>query len=66
MQIVHAVTGRVVTGWQPGDKVETDLVDDLVVRVKQKGVGIFKSEERVLDGVREAFQEMLLALKGRV
>jgi len=66
LQVVQASTGKVVKGWQPGDKVETDLVDELVDRAKAKGVGLFRSEARVLGGVREAFGEMLLDLKGRV
>jgi hypothetical protein len=66
LQIIQVETGKVVLGWQPGDHVETDLADDLTQRVKAKGVGLFKREEKVLSGVREAFAEMLLDLKRRV
>ena len=34
--------------------------------LKAKGVGFFKGEIPVLGAVREAFLELLLAIKGRV
>jgi hypothetical protein len=65
LQIVHAKTGILSMGWQPGDKCEIDLAEDVLTRLKGK-VGLFKTEAQVLTAVREAFADMLLDLKSRV
>ena len=65
LQVIHVKTGKVAMGWQPGDKVELDLIDDLIARLRGK-VGFWKGEVAVLGAVREAFLELLLAIKGRV
>jgi hypothetical protein len=65
LQIVEHRTGLVAKGWAPGDRVETDLAEDVLTRLKGK-VGLFKTEAQVLTAVREAFADMLLDLKSRV
>lgn len=57
---------RVVQGWQPGDRVEADLVEELCRRVSRKRVGVFSGRGRVVEMVREAAGELLYELKGRV
>lgn len=66
LQIVDAKTGYVTKGWEPGGKVETDLVEELCGRLKGRGIGVFKTEAKVLEAVRAEFQAMLLDLKRRV
>lgn len=66
LQIVHLPTNQVAFGWQPGDRVETDLAEELARRVKAKGIGLFRSEAHVLSDLRQAFSEMLYELKDRV
>lgn len=66
LQIVDAKTGQVAKGWQPADRVEMDLVEDLCTRLKGRGIGMFRTEAKVLETVRGAFAEMLLELKRRV
>ncbi len=65
MQIVHKSDGRVVA-WAPGGSVETDLVDELCRRIKVRGVGILRSEAKVLACVREEFASLLFDLKRKV
>lgn len=67
LQVIHAATGKpVLDPWHPGSAIETDLVDDLAARLKGKGIGYFKTEAKVLEGLRSAFVEMLYDLKRRV
>lgn len=66
IQVVSVDTGKPVYGWQPGDRVETDLIGELCSRVQSKGVGVFKSEKKVLEATRQALAELLMDLKGRV
>ena len=66
LQIVDAKTGQVAQGWQPGDKTEIDLVDDLCGRLKGSGIGVFRTEAKVIEAVRSEFQAMILDLKRRV
>ena len=66
LRIVHARTGQIVKGWEPGTHIETDLVDELCARTKAKGVGMFRTEAHVLDDIRAAFAEMLYELKKQV
>jgi hypothetical protein len=65
LQIVDKA-GKVTKGWQPGDRVETELVDELCARVKAKGVGLGRTEAHVLADLRLAFAELLYELKARV
>ena len=66
IQVVHKSTGKVVTGWEPGLTVEKRLVEELVNRVKTKGVGIFRTEDHVAKDVRAAIEELLYDLKSLV
>ena len=66
LQIIDAQTGEVVIGWQPNDRVETELSEELLRRVKDRGVGLFRTEAQVLASLRQCFSDMLYELKGRV
>lgn len=67
MHIVDTRTGLVAKGWSPGDpKVELAFVEDLARRLKAKGVGIFKTEAKVLTAVESAWAELLHDLKARI
>jgi hypothetical protein len=69
LQVIHLRSkdpDRVVLGWQPGDRVETDLAEELSQRIKAKGVGLFRTEAHVMADVRKAVAEMLFELKARV
>ena len=67
LQVIHVKRPHeVVHGWQPGDRVETDMVEELCARLEIKGVGWFHTNKQVLASVREAWAEMLLDFKGRV
>ena len=66
LQVIDAMTGELVMGWQPGDRVELEMAADLAQRVKAKGVGVFRTEAHVLTDLRAAFGEMLYELKRRV
>ena len=63
IQIVNKKSGEVVKSWLPGERVEKEIETELLSRVKAKGVGFFKSEEKGLTAVREALQEFLYSLK---
>lgn len=65
LQIVHAKEGKVVE-WLPGAKIETDLIRELVYRLRTRGVGVFKSEAAVLKAVEEEFAALLWELKKQV
>lgn len=65
LQIVHSKDGRVVS-WRPGAEIETDLVNALIARLRKRGVGVFKTEEMVLQTVRGEFQALLHELKAKV
>ena len=67
IQVINKKNGNVVIAkWSPGFKVEKDFEDELVARIRQKGVGWFKSEEKVARAVVEAFKELLYDLKSQV
>lgn len=65
MQIAYVKTGDIVT-WKPGATVETDIVADLVERLKTRGVGLFTTEATVLKAVEEELTEVILDLKRKV
>lgn len=65
LQIVHAKDG-VVVEWLPGAKIETDLVRELVYRLQNRGVGVFKTQATVLKAVEEEFAALLWELKKQV
>lgn len=63
IQIVHAPTGQVARSWAPGLEVEKQFVEELVNRVKAKGVGVFRTEAHVLADLKLAIKELLRELK---
>lgn len=65
MQIAYAKTGDIVT-WRPGAAVETDIVQELVERLRKRGVGLFTSEATVLKAVEEELAEVILDLKRKI
>lgn len=65
MQIVYDKTGDIVS-WKPGAPIETDIVVDLVARLKKRGVGLFTSEATVLAAVEQELSEVILDLKRKV
>ena len=65
MQIIHTATGNVVN-WKPGADIEVDVIEDLCLRLKKRGVGFFKTQAAVLDAVREEFASELWDLKKKV
>ena len=67
IQVIHRNGGHaVISRWAPGLKVEKDFEDELVARIRQKGVGWFKSEEKVTGAVALALKELLYDLKAQV
>lgn len=65
MRIIRKATGEYVE-WAPGDPIETMVVDALIERCRNKGVGLMRTEAHVLADVRAAAEDVLLALKGYV
>lgn len=51
---------------RPGSMGERDLVEAVVAATVAQGVGIFRSEARVADAVRTAFDEVLYDMKAEV
>lgn len=47
-------------GWEPSEQVVQGFLDGMCLRLQEKGVGMFRSEARVLEAVREAFAEQSL------
>lgn len=65
IQVVHKKSGRIAQ-WAPGLKVEKDLEAELLNRIKEKGVGVFRTESRVLAAIQTALRELLFDLKSKV
>lgn len=66
LQVLHRPSGRVIATWPPGRDEERDFIADLCQRVKDKGVGIGRTEAHVIADVRAALEEQLFALKLQV
>ena len=66
LQVIDGTNGHAIYGWQPGDRVETDLVNDLAARLITRRVGLFSTKAQVARALHEAFGEMLYELKRRV
>ena len=64
IQIVHKESGAVVS-WAPGLDIEKQFDEELLNRIKAKGVG-FKTEAHVLEDVHKALEELLFEMKTRV
>ena len=65
IQVVHKESGKVVR-WAPGLEIEKQFEDELLDRVKAKGVGVGRSTTHVLADVQTALQELLHDLKKQV
>lgn len=65
MQIVDTRTGDVVE-WEPGLKVETDFIEDIIVRTRLRGVGLFKTTQHVENDLRVALDEAIFDLKRKI
>jgi hypothetical protein len=66
LQVIDKYTGDVVLGFEPGSRVETDLVDDVLTRAKGEGIGLLRTEAAVEAALRRAWTETLLSLKTQV
>jgi len=65
IQVVEKSTGHCVS-WAPGLEVEKQFEEELLDRVRAKGVGIGRSTTHVLEDVKLALRELLYDLKSRV
>ena len=68
LQIVHTrgeLVDRVVE-WTPGNRIEIDIVKELCYRLRNRKVGMFQSEVKVLAAVEEEFAKLLWDLKKQV
>lgn len=66
LQIVRKSDGQVLADIEPGSRVEIDIIDDMLDRASEKGIGWFKSETSTKRALRAAAEEMILDLKRRV
>jgi hypothetical protein len=65
MQIVDRQTEEVVS-FEPGQRVETNFVDDCVNRTMAKGVGVGRSSAHVERDMRDGIEEAIHDLKSKV
>jgi len=68
LQIVHEPTGQVVVSWPAGVNrpKERDFIEAVCERVREKGVGVGRTEAHVIADVREALQDVIGEAKRRV
>lgn len=52
--------------FRPGGQYELDLIEQVVSAAKRRGLGVMYSEAHVERSIREAFAEVLVALKSEV
>lgn len=64
LQIVDIRDGSIVR-WKAGAPIETDLVDELCTRLQKEGVGVFRSQAKVLAAVKSTFASMIWDLKAK-
>ena len=65
IQVIHKESGDVVR-WAPGLEIEKQFEDELLDRVKARGVGVGRSTTHVLDDVQTALRGLLHDLKRQV
>lgn len=65
MQIIDTTNGNVVE-YEPGKSVEVDFINDCIVRIVAKGVGIGKTEASVSQSIRDGITESIQELKLKV
>ena len=66
IQVLHKPSGTVAHSWAPGLEVEKQFETELADRVREKGVGIARTEAHVITDVVAALRELLYDLKRRV
>ncbi len=66
LQVADRLTGEIVAAWAPGMAAERQLVEELVNRIGQKSVGVFRTRAQVQAAVGEALRELLHDLKAQV
>lgn len=66
LQVAEKGSGKVVASWPPGLEQERDLIAAIVSRVRARGVGVFRTEARVLEAVRDAIEQGVMDLKLQV
>lgn len=66
MQIINRHTGEVVATWEPGSRVEADVVTHCLQIAKQRGIGFWRTEARVTAVLHAAWHEAIHALKSQV
>lgn len=66
LQIVNRHTGDVVVSWEPGGRVETDIIASVLAVAKAQGVGFFATEAQVEAAIHSAWTATLHALKAQV
>lgn len=66
LKVIDTKTGGTAASWRPGHICETDMVEDLCRRLKAEGVGVLKTEAKVLAAVRKCWTEVLRELKYKV
>lgn len=65
IQVVHRASGQVVE-WAPGHVVEKEFEQELLNRVRAKGVGMLRPTEHVVKDVLSALEELIFDLKKQV
>lgn len=65
IQVVHIKSGAVVQ-WAPGLAVEQDFEGELCRRVRERGVGLARTTNHVVEDVKQAFRELMQSLKAKV
>lgn len=66
LQIIDRATGDVVLGFEPGSRIETAVIDDLVQRVIGQGVGVMTTSASVERIMRAQWSALVTDLKLQV
>jgi hypothetical protein len=65
LRIVYEPTGEYVE-WIPGSRIESDVVEELALRVSLANVGLMTTRAQVVAVVRSVMQDVLHDLKKQV
>ena len=57
---------KVVRDWKAGASIEVEIVNELCNRLRTRHVGLLRTQEGVLDIVKQEFASLLWNLKSRV
>ena len=66
IQVIHKPTRTILAKWAPGLAAEKDFEQELLDRVKAKGVGFLRTEAQVIEAVRSSLKALLYDLKSKV